>query len=53
MADTKKLQDMLNNLISDNSEQAQTDFHDYLGSKMKEVIGVEDPAEVDTNTDKE
>lgn len=38
MADKEKLRDMLDNLIDDKSEQAQVDFHDYLGDKMKEVL---------------
>jgi len=46
MADTDKLRDMLDNLIDDKSEQAQVDFHDYLGDKMKEVL---DDDDTDTN----
>lgn len=41
MADKEKLRDMLDNLIDDKGEQAQVDFHDFLGGKMKEVLGVE------------
>lgn len=43
MADRDKLQNMLDNLINDKSEQAQVDFHDFLQSKMKEVVGGEEP----------
>ena len=40
----EKIRSMLDNLINDNSEQAQVDFHDYLQDKMKDVIGIENPA---------
>lgn len=50
MADKEKLRDMLDNLINDKGEQAQVDFHDYLGDKMKEVLGT---AEVDTDKNEE
>lgn len=61
MADKDKLRNMLDNLIGDKNEQAQVDFHDYLGDKMKEVVGTElpsaaAPAEVDdadSNTNEE
>ncbi len=38
MTDVTKLNDMLNNIIDGNEEQAQVDFHAYLTDKMKEVI---------------
>ena len=39
MSDNKEqLGNMLDNLINDKSEQAQIDFHDYLRSKMQDVI---------------
>ena len=47
MTDKEKLRTMLDNLISDNSEQAQVDFHDYLGDKMKDTLGVESPVVAD------
>lgn len=43
MADKEKLRNMLDNLINDKSEQAQVDFHDYLGDKMKDTLGVSPP----------
>ena len=57
MADKEKLNNMLDNLINDKGEQAQVDFHDYLGGKMKEVLGIDPAGEVDdkaeVNTDEE
>ena len=54
MADTDKLSDVLDNLIDNNSEQAQVNFHDYLQGKMQEVIGKPEPdAADDTNNKKE
>ena len=50
MADKEKLRNMLDNLIDDKSEQAQVDFHDYLGDKMKDTLGVT-PPETDTDVD--
>lgn len=38
MVDKTKLKDMLDSMIDDNSEQAETDFHSYLEDKMKEVV---------------
>lgn len=38
MADTDKLNQMLDALINDKPEEAQIAFHDYLGPKMKEEI---------------
>ncbi len=52
MADKDKLRNMLDNIIGDNSEQAQVDFHDYLSAKMREVINPES-AEVDTENNEE
>ena len=53
MADTDKLNQMLDALINDKPEEAQIAFHDYLGPKMKEEI--HGPAEVsdDTGTDED
>ncbi len=51
MADKEKLRNMLDNLVGDNSEQAQVDFHDYLGDKMKDTLGVEPPVESDEEVD--
>jgi hypothetical protein len=48
MADTNKLQDMLDNLINDKSEQAQVNFHEYLRSKMQDVVGL--PGQQSDNT---
>ncbi len=38
MADTERLQSMLDNLIKDKGEEAAKDFHTYLQPKMKEVM---------------
>lgn len=43
MADTDKLSDVLDNLIDNNSEQAQVNFHDYLQGKMQEIIQQDSP----------
>jgi len=51
MADKEKLRNMLDNLINDKSEQAQVDFHDYLGDKMKDTLGVSPPETEETDTD--
>ena len=51
MADKEKLKNMLDNLINDKSEQAQVDFHDYLGDKMKDTLGVSAPETDETDTD--
>ena len=50
MADKEKLKNMLDNIINDKSEQAQVDFHDYLGDKMKDTLGVSSP-ETDEDVD--
>jgi len=52
MADSKKLSDMLDNLIDSNPDQAQVDFHDYLQDKMAEITGTEMPGN-DAKTDEE
>ena len=41
MADTDKLKDMLDNLINNKPEQAQTVFHAYLKDKLTGVLGHE------------
>ena len=52
MPTTDKLSDVLDNLIDNNSEQAQVNFHDYLQSKMQEILG--QPASLDElNNNKE
>ncbi len=51
MADKEKLRNMLDNLVNDKSEQAAVDFHDYLGDKMKDTLGVEPPADTDEVVD--
>jgi len=51
MADTEKLRNMLDNIIDDKNEQAQVDFHDFLSSKMREVIGVDAATDTNTTTD--
>lgn len=43
MSDKEKLDQMLNNLIDDNNEQAQVDFHQYLRGKMQTSLGVVNP----------
>lgn len=51
MADTQKLKDMLDNLINNKPEQAQTVFHQYLKDKLTGVLGhevVEVPAATTT-----
>ena len=39
MADKDKLNDMVDNLIDKKPEQAQVDFHEYLQTKMQEIVG--------------
>jgi hypothetical protein len=46
MSDNEKLQNMLDNLINNKPEQAQVNFHDYLQTKMQDVMGT--PAEQPT-----
>jgi hypothetical protein len=56
MADKEKLRSMLDNLIGDKPEQAQVDFHDYLGNKMQDTLGIspsEAPAEEADDNDEE
>ncbi len=54
MADTEELGKMLDNLINNKGEQAEVHFHDYLQSKMQEVIHGETELSDDTDTnDKE
>lgn len=54
MADTEELGKMLDNLINDKGEQAEVHFHDYLQSKMQEVIHGDNEVTDDPNTnDKE
>jgi len=38
MADTERLQAMLDNIIKDKGEEAQIDFHSYFVPKSKEVL---------------
>lgn len=38
MADKDKIGQMLDALINNKPEEAQINFHDYLGSKMKETL---------------
>lgn len=38
MADTERLQSMLDNIIKDKGEEAQIDFHSYFVPKSKEVL---------------
>ena len=38
MADKKNLRDMLDAIIKDKSEEAQTNFHAYATAKMKEIL---------------
>lgn len=41
MADNKEmLKSMLQNFINDKPEEAQLDFHQYIGDKMKSVSGL-------------
>ncbi len=39
MADTERLRAMLDNIIDDNGEEAQVDFHAYLQDKMQDILG--------------
>lgn len=39
----KNLKSMLNNLISDNIEEATLDLHNYLTDKMREISGISQP----------
>ncbi len=53
MADTKELSKMLDNLINNKGEQAEVHFHDYLQSKMQEVIHGDVELSDDSNTTNE
>ncbi len=54
MADTEELGKMLDNLIKNKGEQAEVHFHDYLQSKMQEVIhGEVEPSDDSDTNDKE
>lgn len=50
MADTEELGKMLDNLIDKKSEQAEIHFHDYMQSKMQEVIHGETELSDDADT---
>jgi len=54
MADKERLRAMLDNIIDNNDEEAQIEFHAYLQDKMQEVLGNSqetDAAAQDTNED--
>ena len=53
MADTDKLNDMVDNLIDKKPEQAQVDFHEYLQTKMQEIVGRQGGNDNADNTDNE
>ncbi len=53
MADKSKLNDMVDKLIDQRPEDAQIDFHDYIKSKMEDVMGAESGETESNNTDKE
>lgn len=56
MADTDKLQNMLDDLINQKPEQAQVAFHDYLQNKMQDLISnvsAEEKASTTETPDKE
>jgi len=38
MADKAKLNDMVDNLIDQKPENAQINFHDYLQTKMADIV---------------
>jgi len=38
MANKEELQKMLDALVDNNDEQAQTTFHSYLADKMKDIL---------------
>jgi len=38
MSDKIQLDNMLDNIMDDKSEQAEINFHDYLQGKMQEVL---------------
>jgi len=49
MAEIEKLRNMIDSLIDDNGQKAETDFHDYTKEKIKELLqGTED---LDSNTE--
>ena len=52
MADKDKLNQMLDDLIDNKGEQAEIHFHDYLQTKMQEIIHGEDLAD-EQNSDEE
>ena len=39
MADIEKLDDMVDNFIHKKPEDGQVNFHDYLKTKMQDVVG--------------
>lgn len=49
MPDTKKLSNMLDDLINNNAEQAQVNFHDYLQDKMQDVQSDQEPVPVQSD----
>ena len=40
MDEKEKLRSMLDNLINDNGEEAELDFHSYLQGKMQDELGM-------------
>ena len=53
MADKAKLNDMVNNLVDQKPEEAAINFHDYLQTKMSEVIGGEGKNETENKDNEE
>lgn len=49
MADTEKLDDMVDNFIHKKPEDAQVNFHDYLKTKMQDVVGGGPTGETDSD----
>lgn len=47
MSDTDKLTNVLDNIIDQNAEQAQVNFHDYLRDKIQSVINDQQSADND------
>jgi hypothetical protein len=39
MTDKTKLSDMLDNLVNDNQDEAQANFHDFLQTRVQEILG--------------
>ncbi len=53
MADKAKLNDMVDDFIHKKPEDAEVNFHDYLKTKMQDVVGGEGEVTSSENKDNE